>query len=215
MRRLSRIEWIVLAFIITYSFIPSFGGLIRVLDLIGGPAIIPENPRAARDPFPIVLHILSSFLFCIVGAVQFLPSIKRWYPATHRAIGRVLVAAGCISAASGLWMTHIYTFPQELQGSLLYWVRMLLGSLMIGFIVGAVIAVKSRNIMRHTAMMVRAYAIAQGASTQTFFGITWIVLTGSEAMGPLRDGMMVGAWVLNLVVAEVLIKKLFAKNSRT
>ncbi|PCJ11742.1 MAG: hypothetical protein COB04_18700, partial [Gammaproteobacteria bacterium] len=55
----------------------------------------------------------------------------RHHPATHRAIGRVIVIAGCVSAASGLWMTHTYVFPEDLQGNLLYWVRMVLGSLMI------------------------------------------------------------------------------------
>ena len=82
-------------------------------------------------------------MFCIIGALQFLPSIRRHHPATHRAIGRVIVIVGCVSAASGLWMTHTYVFPGDLQGNLLYWVRMVLGSMMIGFIVWAVIAIRS------------------------------------------------------------------------
>ncbi|MEQ8735241.1 MAG: DUF2306 domain-containing protein [Rhodospirillaceae bacterium] len=207
MKILSRPEWTILLFILIYSFIPAFGGLFRILELTGGPAIAPENPRALAAPLPIVLHILSSSLFCLLGAVQFLPSIKRHRPATHRAMGRVTAIAGCASAATGVWMTHYYAFPGELQGNMLYWARITLGLLMFGLIGWAVIAIMSGNIFQHSASMVRAYAIGQGASTQTFLGIGWIIVAGTEPLGPLRDGMMVSAWVLNLLVAEYLIGK--------
>jgi uncharacterized membrane protein len=208
MKVLSRTEWAILAFIIVYSFIPTVGGLVRVLELAGGPAIIPENPRALAAPLPIILHILSSFLFCLLGAVQFLPSIRRYHPAAHRAFGRLIALAGCLSAGSGLWMTHIFTFPADLQGNLLYWVRIVLACLMIGFIAWALIAIRSRNVFQHGASMLRAYAIGQGASTQSFIGIGWMILSGAEAMGPLRDAMMVFAWALNLLIAEVVIWRL-------
>jgi len=208
MKFLRKFEWTILALIFVYSFIPAFGGLVRVLELAGGPAIIPENPRALAAPVPIILHILSSFLFCIVGALQFLPSIRRHYPAAHRAFGRTVAIAGCISAASGMWMTHSYVFPEDLQGNLLYWVRIVLGSLMIGFIGCAVIAIRSRNVFQHGASMLRAYAIGQGASTQAILGIGWMIAVGTEAMGPLRDGLTVFAWGLNLFFVEVLIWRL-------
>lgn len=208
MTSLRRSEGALLAFILIYSLGPTVGGLVRMFELTGGPAILPPNPRALADPLPIALHILSSLLFCIAGALQFLPSIRRHNPASHRINGRVVAIAGCVSAATGLWMTHIYTFPTSLQGNLLYWVRMVLGSLMMGLIVWAVIAIRSRDIFRHAASMLRAYAIAQGASTQTMMGIAWIVLAGSEATGPMRDLIMVSAWILNLAVAEVLIRRL-------
>ena len=210
MRILSKFEWTILGLIFVYSFIPAFGGLLRVLELAGGPAIAPENPRALAIPFPIILHILSSFLFCIVGALQFLPSIRRHSPAAHRVLGLAVAIAGCISAASGMWMTHSYVFPEDLQGSLLYWVRIVIGSLMVGFIGWAVIAIRSRNVFQHRASMLRAYAIGQGASTQAILGIGWIIVFGTEPLGPLRDGLMVLAWGSNLLIAEVLIGRIFA-----
>ena len=42
---------------------------------------------------------------------------------------------------------------------------------MIGFIVWAVIAIRSRNVFQHSASMLRAYAIGQGASMQAILGI--------------------------------------------
>lgn len=114
--------------------------------------------------------------------------------------------AGCVSALSGLWMTHFYVFSEALQGPALYWVRIVLGTAMIGLIVRAVIAIRARDIFQHSASMLRAYAIGQGASTQSVLGIAWIITVGSEAMGPLRDGLMIFAWILNLLVAEILIR---------
>lgn len=203
---LKKPEWVLLTFILVYSFLPTFGGLFRVLELAGGPAIAPENLRALAMPFPIVLHILSSFIFCLLGAIQFLPSIRLRQRTAHRVVGRIVAVAGCLSAGSGLWMTHYYSFPISLQGNLLYWVRITLGFLMICFIVWSVLAIRSRNVFQHSAFMLRAYAIGQGASTQTFIGIGWMVLYGTEATGPLRDVMMVSAWALNLLIAEVFIR---------
>lgn len=212
MRILRKSEWAILVFIIAYSFLPTFGALFRVLELASGPAIMPANPRASAMPVPIVLHILSSFLFLILGGLQFLPSIRQMHPATHRTLGSVVAVAGCLSAGSGLWMTHVYSFPISLQGSLLYWVRITLGLLMIGFIVWAILAIRSRNVFRHSALMLRAYAIGQGASTQAFIGIGWMILAGTEATGPLRDVQMVSSWAINLFVAEALIWTILAQK---
>ncbi len=205
MKVLSKSEWTILIFVLVFSFIPTFGGLFRVLELAGGPAIAPANPRASSMPLPIILHILGSFLFCLLGAIQFLPSIRRRHPGAHRTFGRVVAVAGCLSAGSGMWMTHYYSFPISLQGNLLYWARIILGFLMIYFIVWSVLAVRSGNVPRHSANMLRAYAIGQGASTQTFIGIGWMILYGTEAAGPLRDAIMVLAWAINLLIAEALI----------
>jgi uncharacterized membrane protein len=205
LKLLSKPEWAGLFLILLYSFVPSFGGLIRLVELAGGPTIAPENVRALSNPLPITIHILSSFLFCIVGALQFMPNIRRKRPAAHRAIGRWIVGAGCISAASGLWMTLFYVFPQDLQGNPLFWVRIVLAPLMIAFILRAVFAIRSRDIFQHSTAMLRAYAIGQGAATQTIFGIVWMISVGTDAVGPMRDALMIGAWAINLLAAEAII----------
>ena len=181
----------------------------RVFELLGGVAIIPENPRAIADPLPITLHILSSFFFCIIGGLQFLPSLRRHHPTTHRTIGRAVAFAGGLSALTGLWMTHFFSFPKALQGDVLYWARIGLSLLMLGLIMRAVIAIRSRNVVAHRNAMLRAYAIGQGASTQAVLGIAWILLIGAEPIGQLRDGMMIFAWCLNLFITEVIISRLY------
>lgn len=201
-------EWAILIFIVVYTFIPAFGGMIRLLELAGGLALIPENPRASADPIPVISHAVGSFVFCIAGAIQFLPSIRRHYPSTHRVMGRILVIAGCVSAASGLWMTWFFSFPDALQGNLLFSVRIILGGLMIGLIGWSVLAVRARNFCKHGALMLRAYAIGQGASTQALFGIGWIIILGTEPTGMQRDILMVLCWLLNILVAEIIVQRL-------
>ncbi|MBL4686955.1 MAG: DUF2306 domain-containing protein [Nannocystaceae bacterium] len=214
---LSRREWIFLVGIVSFSAIPVIGGLLRAVELAGGPAIVPEeNPRALASPLPIVVHIVSSFLFCIVGALQFVPSLRRRRLAMHRKMGRPIAIAGGISALTGLWMTHFYAFPADLQGRALYWTRIVLGLAMLGLIGWAWVAIRKRGIPqrvpRHGAAMIRAYAIAQGASTQAFLGIGWTLLSGASPRGPFRDGLMVFAWVVNFAVAEYAIGKTLGRR---
>ncbi|SDZ40556.1 Predicted membrane protein [Jannaschia faecimaris] len=209
----TRREWALLAFILVYSFIPTFGGLFRVVELFGGPSIAPPNPRAVAAPLPVVLHILSSFLFCIVGGLQFLPSLRHHHPALHRAVGRVIASAGCVSGLTGLWMTHAYALPTELQGEWLYRTRIILSLSMVGLIAWAFLAIRVRNVTGHRAAMLRAYAIAQGASTQTVLGICWMIASGTELLGPVRDGMMIFSWAINFLAAEIVIGKVFASPS--
>ena len=214
MKSVTKPEWALLAAILIYSFVPTVGGLVRVAELSGGPSIVPANPRALAEPLPIVMHILSSVLFCVFGALQFLPSLRHQNPVIHRQIGRLVAAAGILSALTGLWMTLSFEFPRELQGPLLYWARVVLSLSMIGLIVWGIVAIKSRNVMSHRAAMLRAYAIGQGASTQAVLGIAWMILIGTEPLGDLRDVMMVSAWMLNLVAAEVLINRMCATRKR-
>ena len=145
MKFVSNREWALLARILAFSIVPTLGGLLRVVELGGGPTIIPENPRALANPPPIVLHIFSSFIFCAIGALQFLSSVRHHYPKLYRTTGRVIAVAGCVSALTGLWMTHFFVFPEELQGVPLYWTRIVLSLAMLGLIAKAVTEIRSRN----------------------------------------------------------------------
>jgi len=209
MHLISRREWAFLVLLGLYSFIPAVVGLLRIPELLGGPAIVPPNPRAAIDPMPIMLHILGSSVFCLAGAVQFLPSPRRHRLDLHRTLGKVVAAAGCVSALSGLWMTVAYAFPDALQGPLLYGARVALSLAMIALIAWAVVAIQARNVPAHRAAMLRAYAIGQGASTQTALFLIAMILFGREPLGVVRDVMMVAAWAINIAIAEILIHRAF------
>ena len=77
---------------------------------------------------------------------------------------------------------------------------------MIGLISWAVLLIRGGDVLKHGSGMLRAYAIGQGASTQTIFGIVFMISTGEDAVGLARDILMVSAWVLNLLIAEAIIQ---------
>jgi len=206
-------DWALFAFLVFYSIVPVLGGLVRAVELAGGPAIIPANPRALAQPLPDVVHILASIAFLIVGALQFLPSLRHCHPLLHRKLGRIAALAGVISALTGLWMTQFYAFPAELQGTSLYVVRITLSLTMIGLIVRAVVAIRSGKRTVHRASMIRAYAIGLGASTQAIAGILVFLLAGDDLLGPERDIMMIAAWGMNLLVAELILLLIAARPS--
>ncbi|MCG7623521.1 DUF2306 domain-containing protein [Epibacterium sp. Ofav1-8] len=213
MRSLTKSEWVFLAIVLVYSFIPAVLALVRIPELLGAPPLVPPNPRAVIAPVPIILHILASSIFCLAGAVQFLPSLRRTRPAFHRSLGRIVVATGSISALTGLWMTVSYVFPQALQGPLLYWARVFLSLAMFASLVWAVLAIRARNVAGHRAAMLRSYAIGQGASTQTMLLIMAMALSGVEPLGLVRDLIMIAAWGANLVAAEFLIRRTSATRT--
>lgn len=181
------------------------------MELSTGSELLPENPRIQSAPLPVVLHIVSSVIFCILGAFQFLPSVRRMYPTWHRLGGRLLVGAGTFSALSGLWMTHYYAFSNDLQGDLLYVVRIVVGFAMVGFIVLGLSAVLRKQFTHHQAWMIRAYALGQGAGTQVLITIPWLLTIGQPS-GFTREIVMSLGWVINVIVAESIIKR---RDNRT
>ncbi len=164
MKHFTKSEWMILGGLLALSSIPISAGIYRLVELGGGVAMLPENPRVNAGPIPVVVHIISVFLYCNFGAFQFLPSIRRHSLKWHRYNGRLMVVSGIIAAITGLWMTHFYSFPHELQGNLLYSVRILLGSAMVVFIFLGLAAILKRDIVRHSSWMIRAYTIGQGVT---------------------------------------------------
>ncbi|WP_088242558.1 DUF2306 domain-containing protein [Calothrix rhizosoleniae] len=201
MINLKKSEWIILIGLLLLSFVPCVGGIFRLVDLVSDSGLVPENPRIQSAPIPVILHILSAVPYCILGAFQFLPSVMRMYPKWHRLAGRLLGIAGLISAISGLWMTHYYSFPDDLQGNLLYCVRIIVGFAMIANILLGIAAIFKKRIVQHRAWMIRAYALGQGAGTQVLVTIPWLLTVG-EPSGLTRDILMTVAWVINIIVAE-------------
>lgn len=213
MLRLTKPEWATLSGLLFLSFVPCVGGIIRLLELSIGFELMPENPRVHAVPLPVVIHLIGSVPYCLLGILQFLPSVRAMYPRWHRISGRMILAAGLVGAVSGLWMTHFYDLPVELQGPLLYWGRILVGFGMIIALYLGFSAVLKKQISTHRAWMLRAYAIGQGAGTQAIVGISWLLLFG-EATGLARDILMTLAWVINLLVAEVVIRKAWGVDSQ-
>ena len=197
-------EWLIPVGLILLSAIPVLAGSFRIADL-GTGAPTTESERFFASPVPVVVHIIGATIYCVLGAFQFVPSLRQRRPGWHRAAGRLLVPAGLAAALSGLWMTLFYPRPADV-GDLVTGFRLVFGAAMVAGIVIAFAAIRRRNVARHRAWMMRAYAIGQGAGTQAFTQAPWLVVVGS--MNDLSKALlMLAGWGINLAVAEWFIRR--------
>jgi hypothetical protein len=184
------------AALLTLSAIPLAAGTLRLIQLAGGPQLIPADDRFATLPLPLVLHIVAAAGYAVGGVFQFVPRLRRSRPAWHRRAGRTLAVAGLLVALSALWMTIAYA-PKPGTGDLLYLSRLVFGAAMSGCLILGFAAIRRRDIRSLRAWMIRAYAIGLAAGTQ--------VLT--EGIGILpADIAKVAGWLINLAVAEWVIR---------
>jgi uncharacterized membrane protein len=185
--------------LVALSAIPVVAGTLRLLQLGGGPQVLPADPRFAGLALPLVIHILGATTYALVGALQFAPRFRRRHWTWHRRAGRVLAVAGMCVAGSALWMTLAYS-QKPGTGDLLFVLRLAFASAMAACLVLGFNAARRRDIPAHRAWMVRAYAIGLAAGTQAFTEGIGDALFGT---GELRGDLYKGAgWVINLAIAE-------------
>jgi uncharacterized membrane protein YozB (DUF420 family) len=209
----NKTEWLIPIGLIALSAFPVAASTFRIAQLAIGAEITPENARFFASPLPVVLHIISAGIYSILGAFQFAPGFRRRRSRWHHTAGRLLVPSGLIVALSGLWMAHFYPWPDG-DGELLYGLRLLFGSAMVLFIVFGVAAIRRRDFVRHGDWMIRAYAIGLGAGTQVLTLLAWFILYGTP--DEFRRALLMGAgWVINLAVAEWIIRRRLARPRRT
>ena len=190
--------------LIALSTIPLTAGTLRLVQLAGGPDLMPADDRLAGFPAALVVHIVGAAVYALVGVLQFVPRFRRHHMTWHRRAGRVLAVAGLLVAGSALWLTLFYP-PQPGTGNLLFVLRLLVGTAMVAALVLGVRAARNRDIPAHRAWMTRAYALALGAGTQVFTeGIGEAVFGTGEVAGDLAKA---AGWVINIAVAEWVIRR--------
>lgn len=197
---------LVVGGLLMLSAVPLLAGAVRIVEIMGHGATTAQNARFLAAPIPIVTHIVSSLLFCVLGAFQFSAHLRRKRPTWHRLGGRIAVPAGFAAALSGLWMTLFYPWAGY-DGPALYVIRLLVGVMMTLSLVLALVKIRKRDIQSHLRWMTRAYALGIGAETQVFTHIPWFVYP--EIHGELaRTVCMAAGWAINIGVAEWTIVRM-------
>jgi len=203
-------SWGVPAALVVLSLVPVVAGSLRVLEIVGGPHLLPANPRIDAFPAPVVVHIIAAAVYALFGSLQFSTRLRQHRSNWHRRSGRLLAGVGMLVALSGLWMTLFYTGSPG--GDLLWAVRLLVGTAMAASITLGFTAIRRRDIAAHRAWMIRGYALAVAAGTQAFTQGIGEALFGTAE---LTTAVSVSSgWVINATVAEWAIRRPASRRTR-
>jgi hypothetical protein len=187
------------------SLVPALAGTARLVQL-GSGNMTADNARFLVAPIPIILHIVPAIVYSIVGAFQFSPGFRRRNRRWHRIAGSVLLPCALFVVMSGLWMTLTYPWPAG-DGVALYLERLVFGTAMLVSVVMGIDAIRRRKYAEHGDWMIRAYAIGMGAGTQVLTHLPWFIFSDVKPGETARGVMMGLGWVINLAVAEWIIRR--------
>jgi uncharacterized membrane protein len=203
MRR--RAAWLM--FIVAIGFGLVLGSPYTGLDVEDSRVEVAGGPHYAV----LVVHIFTAAVALVVGPLQFIAAVRA-HRRTHRALGRIYLLAGVLPAALtaipvALWSGRPLTQVSLTTAAVLWLVT---GGL-------AYRAARRRDIPAHQRWMRRNYALTFLAVTSRILVplllLAWIPFGGPSA-GSIGEhatemipiGQTLG-WVLNLVVAETLIRR--------
>jgi uncharacterized membrane protein len=199
-----RTDGYAVAGLIALALVPVVAGLARLVQLASGGPIADQNTRFFDAPIPVVVHIVSVTIYSLLGAFQFAPGFRSRRPGWHRAAGRALVVAAFGTALSGIWMASSYAIVPA-DSPWLHGLRLFFGCGMVFATARGLAAIRGGHVASHQAWMRRAYAIALGAGTQALILGPAMLMFGEP--DDARRALMMGAgWLLNLTVAEWLIR---------
>ena len=174
-----------------------------------GPPLAAEDAAYVAHPLASALHLFPGLGFACLGPLQFAAGLRARRPSLHRLIGRVFVLAGVVIAGTGVFMNVM--FPPvggALKSSAIYAMALTL----LVSLACAMSAIWRRDVPRHRAYMVRAFAAGTSVATQRLFFLPLFVLRG------MPDGLTIGVgmWgglLINLAVAEVWVLRRRSKVS--
>lgn len=201
----TRADWGVPLALLALNLVPVGASVARVVFIAQGETGA-DHDRFLAAPAVTLVHVIAASLYAFLGAFQFSPGLRRRWPRWHRLGGRVLLVSGLVGASAGLWMTLGLDVPSKFQGPLLVGVRLAVG---LGWVASLGLGWRSilqRDVAGHEAWMIRAYALGGGAGTQALIFLPWMAVAGVPEGLP-HDVAMLAGWVINLVVAERLIRR--------
>jgi uncharacterized membrane protein len=176
--------------------------------------VMPADPgdvHYVKHVLMISLHIVPGLIFLVLGPLQFTPSIRTQWPRFHRWSGRVFIASGLVTAVTAMTMNMVFPPVGGLFKSLAVYIFSIA---QIVTLIVALRAILRRDIARHRAWMIRAFAIGLSVSTMRIFFIPAYILYGIPNDFTIGLGMWVG-FVVNVLAAEFILWRERVKHSVT
>lgn len=196
----SRSGWLAVSGLLLLCALPILGGALRLGELSTDAGSAPS----AWHVMAAVTHIVAMTVYCLLGAFQFSPALRGRH-SWHRRVGRVLIPAGITAAVASIWLALIFDGPSDEFGLAI--IRVVFAVPMAAFLVLGATAAAHRDFIAHGAWMTRAFAIAVTGGTQALVLIVWSIVDGGEPTTVSETvGVAVG-FVINSLVAEVIIRR--------
>lgn len=196
----NRSGWLAVSSLLLLCALPILGGALRLGELSTDAASAPS----AWHVLAAVTHIVAMTVYCLLGAFQFSPML-RGRRSWHRRVGRMLIPAGITAAVASIWLALIFDGPSDEFGLAI--IRVVFAVPMAAFLVLGATAAARRDLAAHGAWMTRAFAIAVTGGTQALVLIVWSIVDGGEPTTVSETvGVAVG-FVINSLVAEVIIRR--------
>ena len=156
----------------------------------------------------IGLHFATGGIILLLGSIQLIKSIRVRFPAVHRWVGRIYVAASLIAAVGGLLFIVL---RGTIGGTVMDIGFGLYGVLMLIAAVQTIRYARAGRLDLHRAWALRLYALAIGSWLFRMEHGFWYALSGHYGHTPQFTGgfdklMAFFFYVPNLLVAEIFIR---------
>lgn len=192
------------------TFIPVMTAAVAVVQIPLG-ALPEDGLRLASVPVTFFLHSLAGVLFGVLGPLQFVRALRSRFGTLHRLAGRVFVLAGAGLALAGL---GLLLQVESVAAGLLDAARGVFGLALMAALALGVAAARARDMRRHRAWMIRAYAIGMGQGTAALVLFPIYLITGEPPAGLTTAIVVVGMWLLNIALAEWVVCRLALPRRR-
>lgn len=163
------------------------------------PAPEPIMANAFATPF-LVLHVIGATVAFLAGPLQFMPAIRKRWPAFHRGTGRVYVLGCAIGAPTG-FILAMGTSAGPAAG-VPFAVSAMLWSLFTWLGLRAILA---GRVVEHREWMLRGYAVLAGAITLRLM-LPAALMSGYEFYPAYRVISWLN-WSVNLALVEYWIRR--------
>jgi len=157
--------------------------------------------------YAFFIHAYTAILALPAGFTQFFLFIRNKFPWIHAVTGYIYVSTILLFAAPSGFIIGIYA-----NGGLYAQIAfLLLAILWFWFTLRAVLSIRKRNIVAHKQWMIRSFALTLSAITLRAWKYIIVALFHPRPMDVYQIVAWLG-WVLNLILAEILIYYIYKKD---
>jgi Predicted membrane protein (DUF2306) len=192
------------------TFIPIASAPIRMFQILTD-QLPADAIKFTAVPWTLFFHALGGMAFGLAAPLQFTGALKFRFGWLHKITGRIFVIAGLFLALSSLRL--LFEFPHDSTWVLVF-ARAAAALGIILAIALALNAVWNHNFAHHRAWMIRAYALGMGSATISFIQLPIFLTRGEALQGYFADSLFVLSWVINLTIAEIIIRHIKSRPQK-